>query len=81
MFGVKSRAISRSVFKTAVGLTPIRYVTTLRLEKAQTLLLETEYTLDDISGKCGYLNGFYFSRVFSTRKHISPSQYRKLNRI
>ncbi|MBE0336961.1 MULTISPECIES: AraC family transcriptional regulator [Paenibacillus] len=68
-------------FQAAVGLTPIRYVTSLRLEKAQTLLLETEYTLDDIAEKCGYLNGFYFSRVFSARRHISPSQYRKLNRI
>ncbi|WP_342417091.1 hypothetical protein NST83_06980 [Paenibacillus sp. FSL R10-2782] len=35
-------------FQTVVGLTAIRYVTALRLEKAWTLLLETEYTLDYI---------------------------------
>jgi AraC-like DNA-binding protein len=68
-------------FQTAAGTTPIRYVTSLRLKKAQTLLLETNYTLDNIAEKCGYLNGFYFSRVFSAQKHMSPSQYRKLYRI
>ncbi|WP_051250951.1 helix-turn-helix domain-containing protein [Paenibacillus harenae] len=68
-------------FQSAFGQTPIDYLTTLRLRKAQAMLLESELTLDQIAERCGYDNGFYLSRVFSKRLHISPAAYRRTNRI
>jgi len=56
-------------------------LTSLRLRKAQSLLLETNKTLEDIAEKCGYKNGFYFSRRFSKKLNISPSEYRKNNKL
>ncbi|WP_052486966.1 AraC family transcriptional regulator [Gordoniibacillus kamchatkensis] len=68
-------------FRSAWGQTPMEYVTSLRLEKAKTLLLETRLTLDDIAAECGYENGFYLSRMFMKKLRVSPSQYRSLHRL
>ncbi|MDF2721147.1 MAG: hypothetical protein K0Q59_822 [Paenibacillus sp.] len=58
-------------------MTPSKYLTSLRLEKAKKLLAETNWTLDQISGSCGYQNGFYLSRVFKANCLVTPNQYRK----
>ncbi|WP_167746996.1 AraC family transcriptional regulator [Cohnella luojiensis] len=63
-------------FTRSQGVTPISYLTCLRLKRSCDLLLETHLTLDQIARECGYENGFYLSRVFSKRMNMSPSQYR-----
>lgn len=68
-------------FKTAYGITPIQYLTSLRLERAKTLLMETRLTLEQISECCGYQSGFYLNRVFLKHERITPSQFRKASRI
>ncbi|TMV43530.1 helix-turn-helix transcriptional regulator [Paenibacillus mesophilus] len=68
-------------FKAVYGMSPTDYVTSLRLSKVRTLLLETQLTLNEIASQCGYENGLYLSRVFSQKMHISPSQYRQSHHI
>lgn len=68
-------------FRTAFGITPVDYITTLRLEKAKHLLTETELTLAAIAMECGYENEFYLSRVFTKKVKINPSTYRKIHQI
>ncbi|SFL73220.1 Helix-turn-helix domain-containing protein [Paenibacillus sp. 1_12] len=68
-------------FHAAHGTTPIDYLTTLRIQKAQKLLLETEMTLEQIAERCGYESGFYLSRVFTRKMKVSPSHYRKMHRV
>ncbi|WP_408008137.1 helix-turn-helix domain-containing protein [Pseudalkalibacillus sp. A8] len=68
-------------FQASVGVSPIDYLTSLRLRRARTLLLETDYTIEDIAVRCGYNNGFYFSRIFSKKMKMSPSQFRKTHKI
>ncbi|MBD0381426.1 AraC family transcriptional regulator [Paenibacillus sedimenti] len=63
-------------FQQQNGVSPIEYLTHLRLKKAKTLLLETNYTLEQIAQQCGYENGFYLSRVFSKKMKMFPSQFR-----
>lgn len=70
-----------SKFQAEIGTTPIKYLTSLRLEKAKKLLIETNLTLDQISECCGYQNGFYLSRVFKNNCHVTPNQYRKEHRL
>ncbi|RZI50290.1 AraC family transcriptional regulator [Aeribacillus pallidus] len=79
-FGLSSVQFTRR-FQASIGIPPIEYLTLLRLRKARTLLLETDYTIDDIASRCGYSNGFYFSRIFSKKMKMSPSNFRKLHRI
>jgi AraC-like DNA-binding protein len=66
-------------FQHVFGIAPSRYLISVRMEKAKTLLVQTEYTIDHIARLCGYENGFYFSRVFTHYSKMNPSHYRKLN--
>lgn len=68
-------------FHAELGTTPIKFLTSLRLEKAKSLLVETDLTLDQISECCGYQNGFYLSRVFKNNCLVTPMQYRKAHRL
>jgi AraC family transcriptional regulator len=68
-------------FKKSTGMLPIDYLTTLRLQKVQQLLLDSDMTLQQIAGQCGFENEFYLSRVFKKRMHITPSSFRKLHRL
>jgi len=80
LFGLSAVQFTRR-FQSSIGVPPIEYLTLLRLRNARTLLLETDYTIDDIAVRCGYSNGFYFSRVFSKKMKMSPSNFRKMHRI
>ncbi|WP_159888311.1 helix-turn-helix domain-containing protein [Paenibacillus puerhi] len=68
-------------FRAAFAMTPIEYVTELRLARTCRLLEETSLSLEQMAPQCGYENGYYLSRVFSKKKGMSPSAYRKLHRI
>ncbi|CAG7646384.1 HTH-type transcriptional activator RhaR [Paenibacillus solanacearum] len=68
-------------FRRAFRKTPSELVRSLRIRKAASLLLETEWTLDEIAKRCGYDNGFYLSRVFTESMHMSPSAYRQQHRV
>lgn len=79
-FGLSSVQFSRR-FMAFFGVNPSDYVSELRLDRARTLLLETRLTIEEIAVRCGYSNGFYFSRVFSRNMRISPSEFRRAHRL
>jgi AraC-like DNA-binding protein len=66
-------------FQASFGITPVAYITYVRLQKAKSYLEKTDYTIEHIAELCGYDNPFYFSKVFSNYYKLPPSQYRKLN--
>jgi AraC family transcriptional regulator len=68
-------------FKKSTGMLPIDYLTSLRIQKVQKLLLDSDMTLQQIAGHCGFENEFYLSRVFKKRMHVTPSSFRKLHRL
>lgn len=68
-------------FTRSAGMTPSRYLSHIRLEQAKSLLVDTELNLEEIALACGFNNGFYLSRVFTKMMKISPSAYRKTNRV
>jgi AraC-like DNA-binding protein len=78
--GISQASLSKR-FRSRMGMPPIQYLTDIRLNKAKTLLLETNLTIDEISERCGYKNGFYLSRVFSENCRVSPMQFRKEHRL
>jgi transcriptional regulator GlxA family with amidase domain len=68
-------------FKLHFGVTPIAYLTSLRLNKAKMLLLESNLTLDQIADCIGFQNGFYLNRLFARHLGMTPASYRKLHRV
>lgn len=63
-------------FRIATGQNFTAYLNTVRIEKAQSMLLETDETVLEIAFACGYENVSYFNRVFRSQTGFSPLQYR-----
>ncbi|OMF17503.1 hypothetical protein BK131_05935 [Paenibacillus amylolyticus] len=68
-------------FREAFQETPSDYLKAIRLKKAKALLTDSRLTLTQIAERCGYENGFYLSRVFSSTIGISPSEYRRRHQV
>lgn len=64
------------LFKEQTGISPIKYLTSKRMEKACELLSETELPVSEVSKAVGYENPLYFSQVFKRVYGISPVKYR-----
>ncbi len=70
----------RKLFKKEVGLSPLEYMTSLRMKSAETLLTAmwtNEYTISEIAQMCGFEDALYFSRVFKKYYGFSPSNLSK----
>ncbi|MEK8130416.1 AraC family transcriptional regulator [Paenibacillus filicis] len=68
-------------FRAAFAVTPMDFVTELRLSRTCRLLEETSLSLEQIAPQCGYENGYYLSRIFTRKKGMTPSAYRRLHRV
>lgn len=64
-------------FKQYMGISPMQYITSIRINKAKELLMNTNYSVQEISSLSGYENPLYFSRIFHKQTGFSPSHYRK----
>ena len=64
------------LFKEQTGVSPIKYLTSKRMEKACELLSETELPVSEVSKAVGYEHPLYFSQVFKRIYGISPVKYR-----
>lgn len=73
----------RKLFKKEVGMSPLEYMTGLRMKSAETLLTAmwtNEYTISEIAQMCGFEDALYFSRVFKKYYGCSPSNFIKKSR-
>ena len=69
-------AFSR-LFKHKMGMCPQEYVNLLRLQKAMSLLKETDLRISEIAYRTGYRDPNYFSRIFRLKTGMVPSVFRK----
>ncbi len=73
----KSVSYYGKTFKKVLGVTPIDYLLSIRIEYAKKLL-ENGSSVSETASLCGFSNLYYFSKAFKTREHMSPSQYRDM---
>jgi AraC-like DNA-binding protein len=68
------------VFKNYAGITPMQYLSNLRLSAAASYLLHSEMTVQKIAEETGFSSIHYFSRLFKRKYGISPQQWRNEHR-
>ncbi|MEO0573180.1 MAG: AraC family transcriptional regulator [Bacteroidota bacterium] len=64
------------VFKQEMGISPIDFINTERIQKAMELLQDPSINLTEVFLESGFTNRSYFNRMFKRQKGISPSNYR-----
>ncbi len=70
-----------SIFKKKTGVSFSKYVKSLKIESAKTLLKESLFEIKEISYKLGYKSLTHFYQDFKSFVGIPPKEYRKKMRI
>ena len=68
----------RKIFKKEIGMSPLEYLTSLRMKHAERLLStgwSSGRAIAEVAQMCGYENALYFSRVFKKHYGCAPSQF------
>ena len=64
-------------FTRHLGISPLRYLKSLRIDAARHLLITTDLTVKDIAIRVGFTDHLYFRRVFKEMTSMTPSQIRQ----
>ncbi|MBR5542508.1 MAG: PocR ligand-binding domain-containing protein [Oscillospiraceae bacterium] len=67
------------LFHTHFGCTVNEYINSKRIEEAERLLTEENFSVEEISERLGFSTQQYFSKLFKKAKGVSPAQFRKNN--
>jgi AraC-like DNA-binding protein len=68
------------LFKEVTGITFVRYITSLKVNEAKRLLVDTDMSMIEISESVGYESLSNFEKNFKTETGIIPSKYRRIIR-
>lgn len=73
-----SHAYFHKMFKKEIGVTPLEYLTGIRINHAKRLLVMSVESMTYISVECGFDSATYFSTVFKKYVGMTPGQYRRI---
>lgn len=71
----------KKLFVEKFGVPPVKYVTDMRLEHAEELLMTNRYSVNEISKLCGFENIYYFSKKFKEKYEYAPTVYKKMQKF
>lgn len=76
---IENLSVSRynTLFNKVTGISPVQYITNMRLTSACDLLVNTDLPIKQIAQMVGYTDAHFFSRIFKAKIGISPAVYRK----
>lgn len=77
--GVSRSALYRA-FRRHLGVSPMQYVTRLRIERACVLLQNTGSSINSVARSVGFEDPLYFSRAFKAARGCSPGKFRTIER-
>jgi transcriptional regulator GlxA family with amidase domain len=60
-----------------VGISPVEYITRLRVQNAMSLLKQSSMSVQEIARQCGYDDPNYFSRLIRRHTRHSPLEFRR----
>ncbi len=76
-----SRSHFFTLFKQHVGITPVMYSNTLRMERAVSLVASSRLSITDIAHRLGFGWQSAFTRFFTAHVGMPPSDYRRVAQI
>jgi len=76
--GISRRQLER-LFKKYLDSVPSKYYQLIRLERARTLLHQTDQSIMEIAMQCGYSSGAHLSTSYRNQYGMTPSEERKRN--
>jgi two-component system response regulator YesN len=68
------------LFREQMGITPVDFLTNIRIDHAKRLLLTTDNNCTRICYDVGYNNQSYFTRVFKQATGLTPREFRNQNK-
>jgi len=71
-----SEAQFRKIFREQMHCSPLKYLTSLRLQKACLILLQTSEKVSEIAKQSGFGSSDYFCRIFKKNFNYTPNEYR-----
>ncbi|WP_315971380.1 helix-turn-helix transcriptional regulator [Paenibacillus sp. N3.4] len=67
------------LFRKAMSMTPLSFITLCRIQFAKQRLIEKEnWPIKDIAGEAGYTSASYFNQKFQEHEGMTPSEFRSL---
>jgi|AKZA01.1.fsa_nt_gi AraC-type DNA-binding domain-containing proteins len=69
-----------TAFKKTYGISPKFFLQKLQVDKAEELLLTTDYPINIIANSVGFSDSLIFSKFFKKEKGVSPTHYREIGR-
>ena len=72
-----SRSSLQILFKENMDMPPKKYINELKLEKSRQMICENKYTISEIALMLGFNSIHYFSRAFTQKYSMAPSEYAK----
>lgn len=66
-------------FKKRVGVAPMAFIVTRRLERARTMLISTRESIADIAAASGFADQAHLTRRFHSVVGVTPGRYRRIN--
>ena len=70
----------RNRFTQTFGISPGRYITTIRLNAARKLLEATEKPLSEIAVETGFFDQSHLTKLFKRERGVTPGEYRRRHR-
>lgn len=70
-----SEVYFRRLFSNSFGVSPKEYMIQKRMDYAKILLRSGDFSVAEVALMCGYAEACHFSREFSKRTGMPPSQY------
>ena len=74
--GFHSAYLTR-LFGKHAGVTPLKYLTNIRIQEAKRLLIATSLPISEVGERVGYPDQFHFSKTFRKATGMNPSAFRK----
>ncbi len=74
-FGCTPDHLTRQ-FRKKLGMSTLRYMNTIKIERAKELLLHSDATIKQIAYMLHFQDDKYFMKLFKQQEGLTPSQYR-----